>query len=74
MPSRLRMLSLKEAITRTGLSRSTIYKLQGDGKFPLRVKLTQKRSAWPEQEVEAYMERAMRGRSKNGDRGTPSNT
>lgn len=52
----LRFMRLKEVIARTGLSRSTIYLMVADGRFPRQVRLGGSRSvAWIEAEVEGWM-------------------
>ena len=40
---------------RTGLSRSTIYLLMQNGKFPKPVRIGGRAVAWPEAEVEAWL-------------------
>lgn len=53
----LRFLRLKQVIARTGLSRSSIYLMVGDGQFPRQVRLSGSRSvAWIEAEVEDWMQ------------------
>ena len=52
-PSRL--LRLREVLARVGLSRSSLYRLEGLGRFPARVKLSQSASAWRENEVAAWI-------------------
>ncbi|NDW46708.1 AlpA family transcriptional regulator [Ruegeria sp. PrR005] len=39
----------------TGLSRSTIYALMADGKFPRPVRLTAKAVAWPESKIREWL-------------------
>lgn len=46
-----RFLRLRAVCAQTGLSRSQIYRLEGLGKFPRRVKLGDLASAWVESEV-----------------------
>lgn len=46
-----RFVRLREVCSQTGLSRSQIYRLEGAGQFPRRVKLGQAASAWIESEV-----------------------
>jgi prophage regulatory protein len=53
LPSRF--LRLPEVIHKTGLRRTTVYKLERVGKFPKRRKLTERSSAWSEEEVLAWM-------------------
>jgi prophage regulatory protein len=53
----LRFLRLKQVIARTGLPRSSIYLMVGDGRFPRQVRLSGSRSvAWVEAEVEDWMQ------------------
>ena len=49
----LAMTSLKN---RTSLSRSCIYALIAEGKFPAPVQLTARRVAWRESEVEGWIQ------------------
>lgn len=42
-----------EAIT--GLSRSTIYRLVTDGKFPAPIRLTVRSVAWPSDQIESWV-------------------
>jgi len=44
----------------TGLSRSTIYALIAEGKFPRPVKLSVRAVAWPESAVAAWLANRMR--------------
>ena len=48
------LLRLPEVLTRVGLSRSEVYRRITDGTFPRPVKLGERASAWPEQEIEAW--------------------
>ena len=50
----LTLLRLREVCRRTGLSRSVIYRRIAAGDFPAPVKLGERASAWPEQEVTAW--------------------
>lgn len=47
-------LRLRDVIRRIGLSRTTIYRLIGDGRFPAPVKLSERASAWRLGEVQAW--------------------
>lgn len=51
-----RLLRLDAVIDLIGLQRSTIYKLEASGQFPKRRKLTERSSAWREDEVVAWMD------------------
>lgn len=48
------MLRREEVSRRTGLARSTIYKLVGLGQFPRPVKITGRASGWLENEIDAW--------------------
>ncbi|GAA0707939.1 AlpA family transcriptional regulator [Dokdonella soli] len=57
MPSspELRVIRLPEVRTRTGLSRSQLYKLESEGRFPAHIKLSERASAWLEHEVDDWI-------------------
>lgn len=55
--SELRYLRQPEVRSRTGLSTSTIYRLEKRGDFPKRIMLTTRCAAWDEAEVTAWLER-----------------
>lgn len=50
------MLRLKEVLYCTGLSKTTIYRLISEGRFPKQSKLSQKASAWKQSEVQAFID------------------
>ena len=50
------LLRLPQVKTRTGLSRSELYRRMATGDFPRPVKLGERASAWPESEVSAWCE------------------
>jgi predicted DNA-binding transcriptional regulator AlpA len=52
--STIKFLRLPFVCERTGLSRTQIYRLEAEGKFPRRVKLGAATSAWVESEVQAW--------------------
>ena len=51
----LQMLRLPEVVRRSGLSRSTIYQLAAEGKFPRQVRVSENVSAWVASEVDEYL-------------------
>ncbi|MDO8769509.1 MAG: AlpA family phage regulatory protein [Burkholderiaceae bacterium] len=51
-----RLLRLPDVVRYTGLSRSSIYALQGEGKFPKSVKLSLRAVAWPQQQIQKWIE------------------
>jgi prophage regulatory protein len=52
-----RMLRLAEVKARTGLSRSTLYARIAQRAFPQQVHLGPRAVAWPENEVEEWLEK-----------------
>ena len=60
-----RLLRLSEVQTRTGLSRTTIYRKMRDGSFPEPLKIGVRAVRWPESEIAAWL--ATRPRA-SGDR------
>jgi prophage regulatory protein len=60
----IRFLRLPQVIDATGLGKTTIYELQGQGDFPMRVKITAHSVAWVEAEVDAWLaQRVAKGRA-----------
>jgi prophage regulatory protein len=51
-----RILKQPEVSRVTGLSRSSIYRLEALGQFPLRVKLSEAASGWRSDEIEAWID------------------
>jgi len=51
----IRMLRLPQVIDATGLGKTKIYELQGQGDFPMRVKITAHSVAWVEEEVQMWL-------------------
>ncbi len=51
----IRMLRLRQVIDATGLGKTKIYELQGQGDFPMRVKITAHSVAWVEEDVQAWL-------------------
>ena len=51
----IRLLRLPRVIDATGLGKTTIYALQAEGDFPMRVKITAHSVAWVEEEVQAWL-------------------
>jgi predicted DNA-binding transcriptional regulator AlpA len=52
---RIRMLRLPQVIDATGLGKTKIYELQGQGEFPMRVKITAHSVAWVEEDVQEWI-------------------
>ena len=53
--TQIHLLRMPEVIQRTGLSRSTIYALVAEGKFPRQIKVSENTAAWLGHEIEAYL-------------------
>lgn len=51
----IRLLRLPQVMDVVGLSRSTIYQLQEEGRFPKRVKLATRAVGWIEAEIQAWL-------------------
>src|SRR6202043_2494307 len=51
----VRMIKLARVVEMTGLGKTTIYELQKDGRFPMRVQLTSNSVRWVEEEVLAWL-------------------
>jgi prophage regulatory protein len=49
------LLRLPEVQKLSGLSRSSIYRLEATGSFPARVKLSQRATAWRESDISAWI-------------------
>ena len=58
----LKLIDLKEVCRTTGLSKSYVYELEGQGKFPARVKFG-KLSRWVEAEVQQLIRKKMLDRN-----------
>ncbi len=51
-----KLLRIDEVMSVTGLSQSTIYRLEQAGQFPQRLKLSERAVAWREEDVRNWME------------------
>jgi len=52
----MNILNAKEVVKKTGLSRTTIWRLERKGEFPLRVALSDRRVGWKEEEIIKWLE------------------
>lgn len=50
-----RIIRLPEVADRIGMSRGTIYRLMGIGKFPKSVKLSDRAVGWRESDLESWL-------------------
>ena len=53
----MRILRLKEVISKTGISRSSIYRPEKEGLFPQHVSVTPYLTSWVESEIDDYLEK-----------------
>ncbi|TLM66290.1 MAG: AlpA family transcriptional regulator [Deltaproteobacteria bacterium] len=58
----MKFLRIKQVSDKTGLSRSTIYRLEAAGAFPKRVQLSQGTVAWHESAVDDWMKERIQAR------------
>lgn len=63
------MLRMRGVMARTGLSRSTVYRLEAAGQFPPRIKLGESASAWLESEVTAWLRQKVEASRQAGTNG-----
>ena len=54
-----RILRLKPVLERTGLSRSTLYRKVGNGRFPRPVQISERCVGWRESAIQAWMRNPM---------------
>ncbi|OHY90174.1 transcriptional regulator [Vibrio rotiferianus] len=65
----MRFIRLKEVISKTGLSRSSIYSLIKEGRFPTSVPIGSRAVAWVESEVEEFLEESVQERDSASNGG-----
>lgn len=51
-----RLIPVKETASRVGLSKSSLYRREVQGKFPRRIRISYNRSAYVESEVEDWLQ------------------
>ncbi len=61
--SKTKLIDIDVVKERTTLSRSTIYRLRKEGKFPNPIRLTENRVAWLETDIDQWIEDRLNGRS-----------
>ena len=59
-----RLIKLPEVIKATGLSRTEIYRLEAAGKFPKKVPLSERSTAWVETEVLGWVQAKIAAREE----------
>lgn len=60
--STLRVLRLPAVEEKSGLKRSRIHDLEAQGRFPRRIKLSDRASGWLEHEIDAWLAERMAAR------------
>jgi prophage regulatory protein len=68
----LRVLRLPDVEKRVGLARSRIYALEAEGRFPKRVKLSERASGWVEHEIDEYLQTRVDARPATTPAAKPS--
>ncbi|MEZ8882513.1 AlpA family transcriptional regulator [Vibrio sp. 10N.222.54.F6] len=58
----MRFLKIKEVITKTALSRSSIYRKMSEGSFPKPVPIGERAVAWVDSDVEEWMKECVKQR------------
>ncbi|RJT28752.1 AlpA family phage regulatory protein [Mesorhizobium waimense] len=56
MPEPDRIIRLRTVLTRTGLSRSTMYRKIAEGTFPPQIKISVNGAGWRESEINRWVE------------------
>jgi prophage regulatory protein len=51
----IRFIRLPTVLAKVGLSRTHVYKLIGEGRFPRQVRLSMRSVAWVEEQVDEWM-------------------
>lgn len=51
-----RLIRLREVMGKTGLSKTSVYRMTDNGDFPLAVQLSKCSMAWKEHEIDAWIE------------------
>ncbi|WP_206454790.1 helix-turn-helix transcriptional regulator [Aurantimonas marina] len=69
MPAPDRIVRLNTVLSRTGLSRSTIYRKIAEGTFPAQIRISINGAGWRESDIDRWIEDPVswRPRRENGD-------
>lgn len=62
-----RVIRLPEVITKTGLARTTLYRMSTSNEFPASISLGGKAIGWIESEIDAWIEVRMAARQRQPD-------
>lgn len=57
------LIRLNSVLNKTGLSRSTIYRLMSKGNFPKQVKLSERAMAWSSEAIDAWIDEKLGGKA-----------
>lgn len=58
------LLSAQEVKVKVGLSRSTLWRLENDRRFPKRIRISKSRVAWKKSEIEKWIEERGKPRTR----------
>jgi prophage regulatory protein len=61
-----RIIRLKSVLSRTGLSRSTLYRKIAEGSFPAQIRISVNGAGWHESEISRWVTDPVRWRPKSG--------
>lgn len=61
----MKILRLTELVTKTGLSRSTILRLEEQGRFPQRILLSERTVGWDEKAIDQWLEQKAEASSQS---------
>ncbi len=67
-----RVIRLPEVITKTGIGRTTIYRMESAGTFPRSIPLGGKAIGWIEAEIDAWIEQQMATRQPQPSPAAPT--
>jgi len=62
----MRLIRLKEVMSRTGLGRTSIYNFMNAGTFPKSVQLGERAVAWVDEEIDAWVNDKIQQRGLDG--------
>lgn len=57
----MKLIRIRELVRWLGLSRTTIWRLERDGRFPARIRTSARLVAWSEADIEAWLANQPRG-------------
>lgn len=62
----MKIIRSAEVTRKTGLSRTTLWRLEREGKFPRRIQLGENSVGWSEDEIHEWIDRLPRGLPNHG--------